>query len=212
MESSIPDTNFPAVNFLACDEWNDVNWSGTTFRWHPTGEAPPIMGLVFENASAGRAIFREWTDLAGNQDSFEELRVTIVEGEFPETKPGYIVHFCPDPQNTLAHATADGVVFDIEQFSFLCRANKMDFLQDSPPMLQSFKQEFAKHGEYLLAPVTKGHDGQSYVDVELGIIKNKIEFMTVDEITAEMKAQGFDIEQLQQMLLDVENGDVPELD
>ena len=152
-----PEVDLPALGFLGSVAWHEAQWSGTTFRWHPTSEAPPVMGLVFENATAARTIFSEWIALAGNQDQYEELRVSIVEGDLGNTKPGYIVHLCPDPENMLAHATAEGVTFDIEQFGGLCRANKMDFLADTPPMLERFKQEYAKHGEFLLAPVTRRH-------------------------------------------------------
>jgi len=170
--------------------------SAVTRRVKPRREAPPVMGLVFDNALAGEAIFRNWTKCADNRDVHEELRITIVEGEFTNSRPGYIVHLCPDPQNTLAHATGS-----------LCRANKMDFLPDIPPMLERFKQEYAKHREFLLAPVTKRADGQMYFDVELGIIKRKIEFMAAEDILAELKAQGVDIELIRKLMLEGEGSD-----
>ncbi len=200
MESSKPDINLPAIRFLGCDRWGETGWSGTTFRWHPAGEAPPVMGLVFDDDSAGQSIFNEWVALAGNQDPYEELRVTIIEGEIADTQPEYIVLLCPDPANTLVHATAEGASFDIEQISGLCRANKMDFLPDSPPMLPRFKEECAKHGEFLLAPVTRRDDGQMYFDVNLGIVKKKIEFRSVEGILAELKGQGIDVEAIAKML------------
>jgi len=101
----------------------------------------------------------------------------------------------------------DTIVFDVEQFGSLCRANKMDFLPDIPPMLERFKQEYAKHREFLLAPVTKRADGQMYFDVELGIIKRKIEFMAAEDILAELKAQGVDIELIRKLMLEGEGSD-----
>jgi len=207
MDTSWRKVALPAVRFLASDEWRNVEWSGTTFRCHPTSEAPPVMGLVFDNALAGEAIFRNWTKCADNRDVHEELRITIVEGEFTNSRPGYIVHLCPDPQNTLAHATAEGIVFDVEQFGSLCRANRMDFLPDIPPMLERFKQEYAKHREFLLAPVTERDDGQMYFDVQSGIVKKKIEFMAAEDILAELKAQGVDIELIRKLILEGEGSD-----
>ncbi len=52
----------------------------------------------------------------------------------------------------------------------------------SPPLLPRFKEEFAKHQEYLLAPVTRRGDGQLWFDVELGIVKHKIHFRHVSEM------------------------------
>ena len=207
MSARSGDIDLPVIRFLGNDVWEDVDWSGTAFRWHSTSEAPPVMGLVFENASAARSLFSDWIALAGNQDLYEELRVTIVEGELGDARPGYIVHLCPDPENTLAHATAEGVVFDVEQFAGLCRAQKMDFLADAPPMLARFKAEYAKHGEFLLAPVIKRKDGRPYFDVNLGIIKRKIHFLAAEDILAELKAQGLDVELIAKLML--ERGEGP---
>jgi hypothetical protein len=64
----------------------------------------------------------------------------------------------------------------------MSRLNRMHPSPGSQPMLPRFKEEFAKHGEYLLAPVTRRGDGQLWFDVELGIVKHKIHFRHVGEI------------------------------
>jgi hypothetical protein len=64
----------PSIRLLQHVGWRDAKWNGTTFRWHPQSSGPPIMGLVFENADAGRAIFRQWVDACGNADPDELLR------------------------------------------------------------------------------------------------------------------------------------------
>jgi hypothetical protein len=43
----------PAAAFTTHPKWADARWTATTFRWHPNGETPPVIGLVFENAEAG---------------------------------------------------------------------------------------------------------------------------------------------------------------
>jgi hypothetical protein len=64
--------------------WEKAQWSGTTFRWHPTSAQPPVMGIVFANAEAGRTIFKEWQKLVGGcEDKFEEIRVCIIDGTDP---------------------------------------------------------------------------------------------------------------------------------
>ena len=57
---------------------------------------------------------------------------------------------------------------------------------------------------FLLAPVTRREDGQMYFDVNLGIIKKKVEFRTTEEIPAELKAQGLDVEQIIELMLEQE--------
>jgi len=40
--------------------WEVANWSATAIQFHPTGECPPVLGIVFDDADAGREIFSEW--------------------------------------------------------------------------------------------------------------------------------------------------------
>ncbi len=63
-------------------------------------------------------------------------------------------------------------------------------LPDEPRLLARFKEEFQRHQEYLLAPVTTREDGQRWVHVELGIVKHIIHFRQV---------------------LDIRNGDIDEV-
>ena len=64
----------PAAAFATDPRWMEAQWSATTSKWHPTSEAPPIMGLVFDNAEAGKQIFREAQGQMNNEDRFEEMR------------------------------------------------------------------------------------------------------------------------------------------
>lgn len=177
----------PAAIFTTHWLWSEAQWSATTFKWHPTSEAPPILGLVFENAEAGREIFRESERQMNHADTFEEIRVSIIEGAVPgqEHRPGYTVHLCPDPEALAAHATMDDLVLDPRIVPFLGQWNRMYPVPGEPAMLPRFKQEFARHGEFLLAPVTRHPDGQLYVDYQLGIIKNSILFRDLSEIAPE---------------------------
>jgi hypothetical protein len=107
---------------------------------------------------------------------------------------------CPDPKNTLAHATAENIVFDVNQFPLYCRANKMDILPGAPSMLDRFRQEYAKHKEFLLAPVTKRQNGQLYFDLDWGIVKTEIHFTSEAVIAVELKEQGFDMVLIRNLL------------
>ena len=50
-------STMPAAEFATDPLWAEAQWSATTFQWHPASEAPPLMGLVFENEEAGLEIF-----------------------------------------------------------------------------------------------------------------------------------------------------------
>lgn len=178
----------PAAAFTTHPLWVEARWSATTFQWHPTSDAPPIMGLVFDNAAAGLQIFSDAAQQMNHADRFDEIRVSIIEGvpdELSEqqSRPGYSVHICPDPEALAAHATMDDFVLDPRVVPFLGQWNRHYPVPGQPALLPRFKREFEKHQEYLLAPVVKGADGQFWCKPELGIIKNVVLFRDLSEIT-----------------------------
>lgn len=161
------------------EQWESARWSATTFRWHPTSEAPPIMGLVFDEARTGKQIFTGWRKLLNHfVDEFEQIRVSIIDGTRPE---GHFVHICPDPGNVTAKATTEDLVV-APVLVFVSRLNWMRRVPGTPDLLGPFQREYRKHKEYLLAPVTRRADGQYWVDVDQGIIKRDITFRHISEV------------------------------
>ncbi len=175
----------PAAAFVTHPLWAEAGWSATTFQWHPTSEAPPIMGIVFEDAEAGQQIFRDAEAQLNHTDRFEEICVSIIEGDVPgqEHRPGYTVHICPDPESLAAHATVDGLVLDSQVVPMLGQWNRVYPVPGQPPLLPRFKEEYEKHREFLLAPVVRRDDGQLWCVPELGIIKNIVTFRDLADIT-----------------------------
>jgi hypothetical protein len=143
------------------------------------------MGLVFDHAEAGSEIFREAERLLNHEDRFEEIRVSIVEGSVlgEERRPGYSVHICADPEAVAAHAAAGDFVVDPSMVPFLGQWNRHYPLPDQPSLLTRFKEDFARHGEFLLAPVERRADGRLWCRPELGIVKNVVHFRRLAEIT-----------------------------
>ena len=141
------------------------------------------MGLVFDDPVAGQDLFCNWAAEHGNIDPLEEIRVAVIEGDLEGLQPGYTIHLSGDIEGILARATAEGIAVPEAAIPWGSRVNRMHPLSDSPPMLARFKEEFARHGEYLLAPVTRRGDGQLWFDVDLGIIKHKVHFRHISNIT-----------------------------
>jgi hypothetical protein len=141
------------------------------------------MGLIFDNAEAG-LIFREAKRQMNHEDRFEEIRVSIIDGAAPgeEQRSGYSVHICVDPEALAAQATAKDFVIDPSIVPFLGQWNRHYPVPGQPKLLARFKQEFAKHNEFLPAPVTRRADGQLWCNPELGIIKNVIHFRQLSDI------------------------------
>jgi hypothetical protein len=144
------------------------------------------MGLVFDNAEAGLEIFREAERQMNHEDRFEEIRVSIIEGPAPgeEIRPGYSIHICADPEALAAHATAAEFVVDPSIVPFLGQWNRHYPVPGMPALLPRFKKEFAKHNEFLLAPVVRRPDGKLHTEPMLGIIKSVVNFRHMAEITS----------------------------
>ena len=176
----------PAAVFTTHPLWAEARWSATTYQFHPAGEAPPIMGLVFDNVEAGLDIFREAVRQMGHEDCLEDIRISVIEGEVPgrEHRPGYSIHICADPEALCAHATMDDLVVDPGIVPFLGQWNRHYPVPGDPPLLARFKEQFERHEEFLLAPTIRREDGRLYMEPSLGIIKHEILFRRLSDITA----------------------------
>jgi hypothetical protein len=176
----------PAAVFTTHSLWNEARWSATTYQWHPTSEAPPVMGLVFDNVEAGLEIFREAERQLHHEDQFDEIRISIIEGVVPgqEHRPGYSVHLCADPDALCAHATLEDFVVDRSIVPFLGQWNRHYPVPGTPLLLPRFKQEFDTHREFMLAPAVPRASGKLYMKPELGIIKKAIVFRQLSDITS----------------------------
>ncbi len=176
----------PAAQFTTHPLWAEAKWSATTYQWHPTGDAPPVMGLVFDNVDAGLQIFRDAERQLNHEDRFEEIRIAIIEGQVDgqEHRPGYSVHVCADPDALCGHATMADLVVDPYIVPFLGQWNRHYPVPGTPSLLPRFKAEFERHQEFLLAPTVIRADGQRYMVPELGIVKNILLFRDLSEITS----------------------------
>ncbi len=177
----------PAVAWLTNPLWIEAQWSATTYRWYPNSDVPPIMGLVFDRADAAHRLFQSWIEKHGHADELDELRVTIIEGDIPGERPGYAVHISADPENSLIRATAEGIVLDELPLSLFGQLRCMYPIPGVEPLLPQFKAGYARHHEFLLAPVTRRDDGNQYVDVECGIVKTTVHFQSVEEFDAQFR-------------------------
>ncbi len=176
----------PAAVFATHPLWAKAKWSAMTYKFHPTSEAPPIMGLIFENVEAGLEIFREAERQMHHDDQMDEIRVSIIEGPVPgqEHRRGYSVHICADPDALSARATMEDFVVDPSIVPFLGQWSRNYPVPGDPPMLAKFKEEFDKHREFMLAPTIRRNDGKLYMEPTLGIVKNTVLFRQLSDITA----------------------------
>lgn len=145
--------------------WQEAMWLACTYRCHPQGEAPPVMGLVFADYEKGLELFATWTDDWGNQDTEDSIRIAIVEGEIEGQAAGYSIRIAADS------ASDDGQVLRLHPSP------------ETEAMLGQFKAQYLEHGEFLLCPVIKKDDGQLWFNALAGIIKRRIEFRNAGDIS-----------------------------
>jgi hypothetical protein len=162
--------------------WSEATWSSTTFQWHPSSQAPPIMGIVFNDAEKGKELFRTFAKSCNHSDRFEELRISIIEGSPEGQQPGYSVHIGPDMEMLQAMATAEDIEITNATLPFFGQANRFYPPPGQSNLLARFKQEYEKHKQFLLAPVVKRADGQLWCEPMLGIEKSLITLRNLAEI------------------------------
>ncbi len=135
------------------------------------------MGLVFGDWSQGVRLFRSWVEAVGHADEHDDLRVAIIEGDVPGKAPGYSVRISPSFADYLHEdQQSDGS----EKIGRVRRMHPA--LGNAPYMLGRFKDEYEKHGEFMLAPVVTRDDDQLWFNPNQGIIKRELVLRRLDEI------------------------------
>jgi hypothetical protein len=132
------------------DLWNAAKWRATFFSYQ-LGKSPTI-GLAFQNEAAARKIFEGWHERYGDNDRYEELRVSIIEGPIEGKDDGYTVHIGPDPDAALKRFKDSGYAFDEEILICVSRLNRMYPPSDSNN-LSPFKTLYGEHKTYFLGKV-----------------------------------------------------------
>jgi hypothetical protein len=165
------------------DLWNQANWRATVFMQISAND-PPILGLGFTNEAAARQIFQGWHERYGSRDEFEELRVSIIEGEIPGQGLGYTVHIGADAEANFRRYKQLGLMRDGDFVAVISKFNRMN--APNSPNLAQFKKAYRESKTYFLAPVLVDGEGQQIrilkPILEANILKGRIHFRDVSEI------------------------------
>lgn len=139
-------------SLIDVDTWNEAKWRATAYFVHEDQTVPPALGIFFENEKPAKKIFSDLIKRLGKDDPYNELRLSIIEGEI-KGEMGYSVHISSNPEQTLKRAKEQGENLDFDQILVVSRINRMTPASDSPH-LSNFKKAFSRQGRYLLIPVT----------------------------------------------------------
>ncbi len=168
-------------SFIDVPAWDAARWKGTGFMYKPDLSIPPQMALLYTDGEAGRRIFRAWRERIGARDEYEELRVSIIEGDIPGQDSGYSVHISANLENVLRRARAAGHELKPEMMFTLSRIHRMN-PEPGSRHLAMFKKSFERHGVYELMPAGMGPGGSLVLTPELAITKRQVLFRRVAEI------------------------------
>jgi hypothetical protein len=178
-------TNFSVFLSTPIDPalWEEAKWRGTFFLMYK--DKPPVLGLAFLDEGTARKIFQQWHHRYGDRDRFEELRVSIIEGEIKDEKAGYSMHIGIDVENTIKRYRDAGLTVDPSNDGFLTMT-RIHRMNPSPGsmFLDMFKDAYRHYKTYTLIPAVLNRQGTRVKPIlELGIYKSTIHFRRVEEIT-----------------------------
>ena len=166
--------------FIDLETWDAGRWKAVAYFVDPSGAHPPCLGIVFEDIKAGKQIFSDWHRRLGNVDRYEELRISIVEGEILGEEPGYSLHISSDPSHVMELARMNGVRIEANRAVVMSRFKRM-LPAPGSLYLSRFKQSFARHRKYFLIPVS----ADVKPVLESAIEKTEIHFRQASEIAGD---------------------------
>lgn len=160
--------------------WNRAQWSGAFYMWSDGFD--PVLGLSFGDEDAAREIFETWHERYGPSDLFEELRISIVEGDIPGCAPGYSIQVGTHPEAFKQRLRESGFEYDQDLLVMISRVHRMNPPDDSVN-LAMFKQHYAEQKRYILAPGVMVRGGGPLTPLpDLGIRKGVVHFRRVEDI------------------------------
>lgn len=172
----------PSMFLTGCIDvglWSKAGWSGVLFV--TGGGEPPVFGFLFRDTASALGIFEGWVKRFGETDAYNEMRITIVEGDIKGEPPGYSVLVSVNPLNIYQRADDQGINIPKDRVMVISRLHRMSPAPGSRN-LEGFKEEFRKFGCCRLVPVIAEEKGIR-VFQETYIIKREIVFRNANEIT-----------------------------
>lgn len=174
------DVGMFVTGFIDLDLWNKAKWQGTVYLHDAQGLEPPWLALLFTESEPAEAIFEQWHKRLGRSDSYNELRISIIEGDIPGEENGYSVHVSANIENIFKRADDQGIDLPQPYVMMVSRLNRMNPAPDSQN-LAMFKERFRRFGCYYLIPAAMTPEGV-VTFTKHRILKRNVEFRSTAEI------------------------------
>lgn len=168
-------------SLIDIETWDKAVWRGAGFLF---GYTPlPTLLLPFVNKKYATKIFEDWISVVGRDDTDEEIRIALVEGDVPGEPTGYYIVVGNNLDQVVKRAEKSGTTIDdlmIFNVSQIIRANPKDNFQ----LFNYFKKAYETTGEYMLMPaIVDESTGQIKPLSKLGIHKRKLIYRNIADIT-----------------------------
>jgi len=175
--------NIPNIGLIDPARWERAKWQATGFFSNEKFNDLPCFGFIFHNHRHGQNIFKQWHKQFGSVDSFEELRISIIQGLEAYEGIGYIIHLSSDPLQTTERLKSQELLQDAKQVAVESLFQSMN-PQPNSPHLSNFRHKYEKRGEYALVPLWRSSQLSSDIRInfELAILKKQIHFRHLEDI------------------------------
>jgi hypothetical protein len=142
-ENEVNQNQIRTVSVIRESLWDKAKWTAAAYIVAQDDSAPPIVGLIFRDAEAGKQIFHFWNQEFGNIDLRERLRISILRGINKNDPFSYRIVIGSNPESELRES---GTKFAV----FINRIQTMN--PTSGTNLDMFLASYRRMGSYFLAP------------------------------------------------------------
>lgn len=168
--------------------WDQAKWKGSLFLFKYEEKPLPLLGLLCLNKLAIQGIFSGWHRTKGDDEYFNELRISIIEGKLPDEKRdgGYFVYISSDIDN-FVERIGDDLLPQDDRILVISRFQRMN-PDPGAKGLETFKALYKNAGYCYLVPAhlndqTKPINGDNIdFDTDYQIKFKNIHFKHISEI------------------------------
>jgi len=163
--------------------WDQAHWVATAFAFPPIEGGIPALAFCFKHERPAMRIFQEWQSEFGNEDTYERVRIAIIEGDIPGEPEGYTVHVGTNPAYLVTQLDRSPEHDSQGHIATLSRFNRMGTSRMHHG-LGRFKTTVTALRKYHILPAVYNQEISTEFRpiLELAILKREIHFHNVQEI------------------------------
>lgn len=167
--------------FIDIELWDKAGWKGVAYMHDYENREPPYMAILFSDKEVALKIFKGWQKRLGEYDSFNELRISIVEGDVKGEPYGYYIHISSYPENIVKKIESEKEDLKVDLLMLVSRIHRMNPAPSSQN-LKIFQERFKLFNSFSLIPGILHKDNKIEIIEGIRILKKNIEFRQYTDI------------------------------